>query len=66
MLNSIKNKFRKNKLIMRGTLLFFIIVLAVVIYSYIPASTPTQANSANDTAPSSATTPSSSSTTPSN
>lgn len=40
LLNSIKNKFRKNKLIMWGTIGFLIFVLVLVIYSYF-GGTPT-------------------------
>lgn len=42
LLNSIKNKFRKNKLIMWGTIGFLLFVLVLVIYSYF-AGTPTTA-----------------------
>lgn len=35
LLNSIKNKFRKNKLVMWGTIGFLILVLIIVLYSYL-------------------------------
>jgi hypothetical protein len=38
LLNSIKNKLRKNKLIMWGTLGFLALVLAIVLYSYFSGS----------------------------
>lgn len=43
LLNSIKNKLRKNKLIMWGTLGFLALVLALVLYSYFrnPSNTGT-------------------------
>lgn len=41
LLNSIKTKLRKNKLVMWGTLGFLALVLAIVLYSYFRGSSST-------------------------